>query len=207
MVKGLNGLNGWLLKRGVVLMIALGIGIGLSGCGDGDKPPDYKALLKETSRYVDEMEQKNEKLLAKLDKMTKKLEGVPVEENDESRQAEIEKIMSANQVLMDEKEALAAEIATLRREIETREETTKSEANLKEANQKLTKQKEALEKEIAELRAEVKKTEKLTRKIKKLKAENKNLSKLNKETQAKMDEIRKMISGEKREKALEKHQD
>ena len=92
-----------------IMIIGLWLSVGLSGCDNKDAPPDFKSLLKDTGRYIDDIEHKNEKLTAKLTDMAKKLKRKSEEGDDENKGGDVEELMAKNQALMEEKEALVAE--------------------------------------------------------------------------------------------------
>ena len=168
-------LSGWLLKGGAVLIIGLLIGSGLSGCGgDQNEPPDYKTLLKEASRYVGEIEQKNEKPVAKLEDTAKKAKGETKGDADENGNETLDELMTENQALMEEKEALVAEIAELTSGEE--QAVTKKIASLEAKNRSLSGKKTVYEEEIAKLRKTVKKNEGLAETIETLEQTNEKLT-------------------------------
>ncbi len=168
-------LSGWLLKGGAVLIIGLLIGSGLSGCGgDQNEPPDYKSILKEAGRYVGELELKNEKLTARLKDMAKKEAGETKGEDVESDHEALDGLMVENQALMEEKEALVAELAEFKSGEE--EAVTKKIAGLEARNRSLSGKKTVYEEEIAKLRKTVKKNEGLTEIVEKLEQTNEKLT-------------------------------
>jgi len=171
----LKKLSGWLLKGGAVLIIGLLIGGGLSGCGgDKNEPPDYKSILKDASRYVAEIEQKNEKLVAKLKDTAKKVAGETKGEDDGSGHEALDELMVENQTLIEEKDALVAEIAELKSGEE--QAVTKQIAGLEAKNRSLSGKKTVYEEEIAKLRKAVKKNEGLAETVEKLEQTNEKLS-------------------------------
>ena len=171
----LKKLSGRLSKGGAVLIIGLLIGSGLYGCGsDQNKPPDYKALLKEASRYVDEIEQKNEKLIASLEDMKNKVKKEVKGDDDGNGHEMLDEMMSENQALIEEKEALIAEIAEFKSG--TEEAVTQKMASLEAKNKTLSEKKTVYEEEIAKLRKTVKKNDGLAETVEKLEQTNEKLT-------------------------------
>ena len=143
----LKKLSGWLSKGGAVLIIGLLIGSGLSGCGvDQNEPPDYKALLKEASRYVDEIEQKNEKLIASLEDMKKKVKKEVKGDDDGNGHETLDEVMAENQALIEEKEALIAEIAQFKSGAE--EAVTQKMASLEAKNRPCPRRKQFMKRKL-----------------------------------------------------------
>ncbi len=189
-----------------VIVLGLWLGIGLSGCGDKDAPPDYKSILKETSRYISDIEQKNEKLTNKLNDMAKKLKRKRKSGDDENAGEELEQVLAENKALTEEKETLAAELADLKTNEEKGRESShevttleKKLDRLKTKNRSLAEQKAVYEKEIAVLRKAVKENEDMAKTIEKL---EKDTAKLTEQKVALEDEIADLRSevkkGEKR---------
>ena len=171
----LKRLSGWLLKGSVVLFIGFLIGSGLSGCGgDKNEPPDYKSILKDASRYVAEIEQKNEKLVTKLEDTAKKVKEETKGDADENGNETLDELMAENQALMEEKEALAAEIAELTSGEE--QAVTKKIASLEAKNRSLSGKKTVYEEEIAKLRKTVKKNEGFAETVETLELTNEKLT-------------------------------
>ena len=171
----LKKLSGPLSKGGAVLFIGLLIGSGLYGCGsDQNEPPDYKALLKEASRYVDEIEQKNEKLIASLEGMKEKVKKEVKGDDDGNGHETLDEVMAENQALIEEKEALIAEIAEFKSG--TEEAVTKKMASLEAKNKTLSEKKTVYEEEIAKLRETVKKNDGLAETVEKLEQTNEKMT-------------------------------
>jgi len=165
-------LNGGRISVVAVIVIGLWLSIGLSGCGNDDTTPDYRSILKEASRYVSDIEQKNEKLTNKLKDMAKKLKRKNKGGGDEDVNNELEQLTLQNKALTEEKEALAAELAEIKTaEKENQEAGSETAAfekkidRLKAQNSSLAEQKAVFEKEIAVLRKAVKKNEEMAKTI------------------------------------------
>ena len=171
----LKKLSGWLLNGGSVLIIGLLIGSGLSGCGgDQNEPPDYKSLLKDASRYVDEMEQKNEKLIASLKDMKQEVKREVKGDDDGNDHETLDQVMAENQALIEEKEALTAEIAEFK--ADTEQAVTKKMASLEAKNKTLSEKKTVYEEEIAKLRKTVRNNEGLAEMVENLEQTNEKLT-------------------------------
>ncbi len=164
---------------GAVIILIMLVAGGLISCGgDSDGPPDYKSLLKDASRYVADLEQKNTKLSAKLKEVMGKAEGkteASVPEESASQDEAFNLLTVENETLKQEKEALAAEIAAIKAKQNLAE--TKKVASLEAKNKSLTGKKAVYEEEIAKLRKKVKENEGLTEEMETLTKEKDQLLK------------------------------
>lgn len=159
-----------LVRIGAIIVFVVFIAGGLFGCGgDGDVPPDYKSLLKDASRYVADLEQKNTKLTAKLKEVTGKAEG-KTDDSEPEVAAPVDEafnlLTTENETLKQEKEALVAEIAAIKAKENLAK--TKKVASLEAKNKSLTGKKAVYEEEIAKLRKKVKDNERLAEVVEEL---------------------------------------
>jgi chromosome segregation ATPase len=186
-MKDISKLSNGRIKWVAMIITGLWLSISLAGCNNKDAPPDYKSLLKDTGRYIDDIEQKNEKLTAKLTDMMKKLKGKKGDDAGddavENADGDTEELMAKNQTLMEEKEALVAEIA----ELKAGETTGASDAagetamsqkldRLTTQNSSLAEQKAVYEEELSVLRKVVKDGEETAKALDSLEKQNAELT-------------------------------
>ena len=182
-MKDIRKLRNGRIKWVAMVIIGLWLSIGLAGCDNKDAPPDYKSLLKDTGRYIDDIEQKNEKLTAKLTDMMKKLKGKKDDGAEENADGGTEELVAKNQALMEEKEALAAEIAELKTDEEKNPSDTSGETamskkldRLTTQNSSLAEQKAVYEEELSVLRKVVKEGEETAKALDTLEKQNAELT-------------------------------